>query len=156
MRYRVEKILDGFSVCFRQWEAEHSHCQFLHGYAIYFKLHFQAYTLDSYNWVWDFAWLKHPENQIDGRQVKAWFAYMFDHTVLIAENDPKLALIKQLSENGVIQLRIMPEVSCERIAQYVLEKVGALIAEQTQLRVKLSRVDVFEHPNNCASAEILE
>ena len=39
-RYKiVEKYLDGFSTCFRQWNATHSHCRFLHGYAISFRLH---------------------------------------------------------------------------------------------------------------------
>lgn len=154
MKYKVEKILDGYSICFRQWEAAHSHCHFLHGYAIYFKLYFESEQLDSYNWVWDFAWMKHPDNKIDGLQVKDWFSYMFDHTVIVAEDDPKIAEFKRLGEQGVIQLRTLPVLSCERIAAYVLNQVGKLVSEQTQGRVMLRRVDVFEHNKNCASAEI--
>ena len=40
MIYKSTKIIDGFSTCFRQWKATHSHCQYLHGYSISFKLIF--------------------------------------------------------------------------------------------------------------------
>ena len=154
MKYKVEKILDGFSVCFRQWEAIHSHCQYLHGYAIYFKLYFETNQLDSYNWVWDFAWLKQPQNKIEGMQVKQWFKYMFDHTVIVAENDPEIEQFKQLAEKNIIQLRTLPTLSCERLAELILKKVGDLVSNCTSNNVQLTRVDVFEHSKNCASAMI--
>ena len=153
MKYQVEKILDGYSVCFRQWQARHSHCCYLHGYALYFKLCFEARTLDEHQWVWDFAWLKNCAHKIEGRQASDWFAYMFDHTVLAAEDDPELASFQDWHRRGLIQLRVLPEVSCERIAGLILDKVGNLVARASDSRVRLRRVAVYEHEKNCALAE---
>ncbi|MDA7742282.1 6-carboxytetrahydropterin synthase [Francisellaceae bacterium] len=154
MIYRVEKVLDGFSICFRQWQATHSHCHFLHGYAISFKLHFQTEDLDTYNWVWDFGWLKNPDYKIDGMTAKDWFSYMFDHTTIIAEDDPHFDKFKSLEAEGILQLRVVPQQSCEKMAEFVLQKVGTLVTEFSNGRVQLNKVDVFEHDKNAASCEI--
>ena len=36
------KVFDGFSCCFRQWKATTTHCQFLHGYGVSFKVWFEG------------------------------------------------------------------------------------------------------------------
>ena len=154
MIYRVEKYLDGFSTCFRQWNAEHSHCRFLHGYAISFRLHFSAKTLDKHNWVWDFGWLKDKQFLIDGMTTKEWFSYMFDHTVVLSEKDPALESFKALETQGLLQLRTLPYFSCEGIAEYVLNKLGAMITTHSQNRVSLFRVDVLENNKNLGAVEI--
>ena len=51
--FKSTKLFDGYSVAFRQWRAKHSHCQYLHGYAMKFKVTFMG-QLDSLNWVCDF------------------------------------------------------------------------------------------------------
>lgn len=78
----------GLSCCFRQWRATHSHCSTLHGYSLGFKFIWESETLDSRNWVFDFGGMK---------PIKDWLDYMFDHTILVAEDDPALELFKQLS-----------------------------------------------------------
>ena len=40
-RFESQKVFDGYSACFRQWKAEGTHCKFLHGYAVSFKLGFR-------------------------------------------------------------------------------------------------------------------
>ena len=85
--YRSTKLFDGFSCCFRQWKAEKTHCKFLHGYGISFRVTFEG-KLDHRNWVWDFGGMKRAETLIDGLQPKAWMDYMFDHTVIVAIDDP--------------------------------------------------------------------
>jgi 6-pyruvoyltetrahydropterin/6-carboxytetrahydropterin synthase len=52
--FRSTKIFDGYSTVFRQWKADGTHCQFLHGYGISFKVWFEG-ELDGRNWVWDFG-----------------------------------------------------------------------------------------------------
>ena len=42
------KIFDGYSTAFRQWRATHSHCQYIHGYALKFKVWFEG-ELDEKN-----------------------------------------------------------------------------------------------------------
>jgi 6-pyruvoyltetrahydropterin/6-carboxytetrahydropterin synthase len=53
-RFVSSKVFDGFSTCFRQWKATDTHCRFLHGYGISFKIWFEG-GLDHRNWVWDFG-----------------------------------------------------------------------------------------------------
>ena len=37
--YNSTKLFKGYST-FRQWRAKHSHCQYIHGYAMEFKVTF--------------------------------------------------------------------------------------------------------------------
>ena len=41
-KYQSTKLFDGFSCCFRQWKAETTHCRFLHGYGISFRVTFEG------------------------------------------------------------------------------------------------------------------
>ena len=43
------KVFDGFSCVFRQWKADGTHCRFLHGYGVSFKVWFEG-ELDERNW----------------------------------------------------------------------------------------------------------
>ena len=36
--YKSTKLFDGYSVAFFKWRAKHSHCQYVHGYAMKFKV----------------------------------------------------------------------------------------------------------------------
>ena len=55
--YKSTKLFDGFSCCFRQWKAETTHCKYLHGYGVSFRVTFDG-RLDHRNWVWDFGGMK--------------------------------------------------------------------------------------------------
>ena len=153
MIYYVEKYLDGFSVCFRQFKSN-SHCRFLHGYGIAFRLHFRSYELNECSWVWDFGWLKDTRFKIEGMSVKEWFSHMFDHTVVIAETDPYLSTFKDLYQKGLIQLRIIPIFSCEALGEYILNKLNTLIMTASNRRVTLYKVDVIENNKNVAKVEM--
>ena len=37
-KFQSTKLFDGFSCVFRQWRAEDTHCKYLHGYAISFRI----------------------------------------------------------------------------------------------------------------------
>ena len=56
-KFQSSKVFDGFSTVFRQWKAKETHCRFLHGYGISFKVYFEG-ELDEKNWVWDFGGMK--------------------------------------------------------------------------------------------------
>ena len=51
-KFQSTKLFDGYSTCFRQWQAEGTHCKFLHGYAVSFRVWFEG-DLDHRNWVFD-------------------------------------------------------------------------------------------------------
>ena len=108
--FQSTKLFDGFSCVFRQWKAEGTHCKFLHGYGVSFKVWFEG-ELDERNWVWDFGGMKRAKGTIDGMNPKAWMDYMFDHTMLIAEDDPFIKAFQEMQTAGVAQIRILPAAS---------------------------------------------
>ena len=40
--FKSTKLFDGYSTCFRQWRADGTHCKFLHGYAVSFRVWFEG------------------------------------------------------------------------------------------------------------------
>jgi 6-pyruvoyltetrahydropterin/6-carboxytetrahydropterin synthase len=76
--------------------------------------------------------------------------YMFDHTTIIAEDDPLLSYFKAMDEIGLIQLRIIPATGAEQFAKYIYEKLNPFIQEETQGRVKITKVEFMEHNKNTA------
>ena len=149
-KYQSTKLFDGFSTVFRQWAAEGTHCRFLHGYDIEFRLTFEG-ELDHRNWVWDFGGMKRAKGTIDGMNPKAWMDYMFDHTMIIAPNDPEIDNFRDMDARGVVQLRVLNgSVGAERFAQFIYEKINPFLLEETNGRVKLAQVEFFENKRNSA------
>lgn len=126
----------GLSCCFRQWRSTHSHCSLLHGYSIGIKLIFESETLDDRNWVMDFGGLK---------AFKEWSEYMFDHTIVVAEDDPHLEYFQKMNamitigpkfdpdskkpnERGALcDLRIVEGVGCEKFAELAFKKMEEIL-----------------------------
>lgn len=157
----------GLSCCFRQWKSTHSHCSTLHGYSIGIKLTFECSDLDERNWVMDFGGLK---------EFKKWTEYMFDHTLIVAEDDPFIDTFRTLAglqsdqsrdprsniahERGaIVDLRVVPGVGCERFAQLAYEQMDKILTKhrenETLLNptVRVKSVEVFEHGANSAIYE---
>ena len=145
----------GLSCCFRQWRSTHSHCSLLHGYSIGIKLIFESETLDDRNWVMDFGGLK---------AFKEWSEYMFDHTLVIAQDDPHLDMFQKMAslglqdKGGVCDLRIVPAVGCEMFAKMAYDKMTELLASGNMRypvnpNVRVKSVEVFEHDANSAIYE---
>jgi 6-pyruvoyltetrahydropterin/6-carboxytetrahydropterin synthase len=151
-KFQSTKLFDGFSTCFRQWRANGTHCKFIHGYGISFRLWFEG-ELDEKNWVWDFGGMKRAKGTIDGMSPKEWMDYMFDHTLLVADDDPfKEAFIK-MGESGAAQVRILPATGAERFAEFIFNKVNDFVNKETEGRVRVTRVEFKEHEKNTAIYE---
>jgi 6-pyruvoyltetrahydropterin/6-carboxytetrahydropterin synthase len=149
-KFKSTKIFDGFSTVFRQWKANETHCSFLHGYGISFKITFEG-ELDERNWVWDFGGMKRAKNTIGGMNPKMWMDHMFDHTTIIAEDDPHLNFFEGMHVKGIIQLRIIPATGAEQFAKYIYDKVNEFVLEETNNRVRVTQVEFSEHNKNSAS-----
>ena len=147
--YKSRKKFDGFSTCFRQWRANTTHCQYLHGYDVEFEVTFEG-DLDHRNWVWDFGGMKRAKNLIEGRQPKEWMEYMFDHTVVVAEDDPAMSDFVDLDARGIIQLRVIPAVGAEKFAEYLYHKLNDFVQLETEGRVKVVKVKFMENHKNSA------
>jgi 6-pyruvoyltetrahydropterin/6-carboxytetrahydropterin synthase len=151
-RFQSTKLFDGFSTVFRQWRAEGTHCKFLHGYGVSFRVWFEG-ELDERNWVWDFGGMKRAKGNIDGMNPKAWMDYMFDHTTIVATDDPGIGGFRTMNELGIIQLREIEAVGAEQFAKYIYEKLNKFVQEETNGRVSVVRVEFMEHNKNTAIYE---
>ena len=149
-KFQSTKLFDGYSTCFRQWKAEDTHCKFLHGYAVSFRVWFEG-ELDHRNWVWDFGGMKRAKGNISGMSPKAYFDYLLDHTTIVANDDPYLENFKKMDDDGIIQLRILESTGCERFAEYLYNTINNFLYTETQGRVKAAKVEVYEHERNSAS-----
>jgi 6-pyruvoyltetrahydropterin/6-carboxytetrahydropterin synthase len=151
-KFQSTKLFDGFSCVFRQWKAEGTHCRFLHGYGVSFRVWFEG-ELDERNWVWDFGGMKRAKGNIDGKNPKEWMDYMFDHTTIIATDDPGIGGFRTMNDLGIIQLRELEAVGAEQFAKYVFEKLNTFVQEETSGRVSVVRVEFMEHAKNTAIYE---
>ena len=148
-KFQSSKVFDGFSTVFRQWKAVTTHCRFVHGYGISFKVYFEG-DLDERNWVWDFGGMKRAKTQIDGKSPKEWMDYMFDHTLIVAEDDPFIKAFQQMEEAGVAQVRIIPATGAEKFAEYIYNKLNEFVDTETEGRVRVTKVKFMEHGKNAA------
>ena len=64
------------------------------------------------------------KGKIDGKNPKEWFDFMFDHTVLIAEDDPFVKAFDQMASSGVAQVRIVPATGAEQFSKLIYDKVN--------------------------------
>ena len=146
MRYISTKIIPMGSTAFRQWRAD-SHCKLIHGYRLQCKLWFTAEELDDKNWIYDFGGCKEIKNILEKQ---------YEHTTVVAADDPELDTFKLMSEKGMIDLRIAEKgVGIERTAEWVYENANKFVTEQTNNRVRIIKVEVWEHEGNSAIYEEL-
>tara|TARA_R100001594_G_C3972404_1_gene248089 strand:- start:123 stop:770 length:648 start_codon:yes stop_codon:yes gene_type:complete len=141
--YTSSKQIELGSAAFRQWKASHSHCKYLHGYQLKAKFTFGCKSLDDRNWCVDFGGLD---------DLKKTLRDQFDHTTIVAGDDPELDTFKSLNEKGIIQLRIMDGgVGVERFAEWVFKTADTYIDEATEGRCFVINVTITEHDDNWAS-----
>jgi 6-pyruvoyltetrahydropterin/6-carboxytetrahydropterin synthase len=138
--FKSTKRFTGFPCTHRQWRAE-SHCRFVHGYSRQFYFEFAANELTPEGWVVDFGGLK---------ELKMWLEHMFDHTFLIAQDDPHLEDFKKLDAQGVVQLRVMPNPGMEGTALYVYQEATKILKSISGDRAWITLVEVSENEKNSA------
>tara|TARA_R110000824_G_scaffold111857_1_gene260661 strand:+ start:6394 stop:6840 length:447 start_codon:yes stop_codon:yes gene_type:complete len=130
----------GLSCCFRQWKAI-SHCRLLHGYSLSFAFMFRCNDLDDRHWVYDFGGLG---------WLKDFLSEHFDHTMVIAADDPELESLSTLQDKGLCRLLILPAVGCEKFAEFVYKFAAPKVYSETAGRTRLMNVEVREHGSNSA------
>ena len=142
MSHTSSKLIELGSTAFRQPRAE-SHCRYIHGYQLKAEVTFACNELDGNNWVFDFGGLK---------DLKHIYKTQFDHTLVVASDDPEIELLKELNVRGLAQLRIMTGgVGIERFAEWCFKTADSFVDEATNGRVWVESVTVYEHEDNFAS-----
>ena len=139
--YTSSKTYDNLPCCHRAWRHA-GHCRLIHGYSRSYTFHFACSALSPEGFVVDYGALG---------ELKAWLEEMFDHTTLIAADDPDLPLFTQLHERGIIDMRVMEGTSMEAGARIVWEKADALIRAQSDGRAWCTRVEARENDKNGAT-----
>ena len=140
MKYQVIKTYGnetGHSCAFRQWKAD-SHCKLIHGYALGFEITFEATELDERNWVIDFG---------DLGILKQYLKETFDHTCIVAIDDPLMLSFVKMGQQNLINLKVMDNVGCEAFAENVFD---FCYEKFSSMRVDIKSVRVFEHGSNSA------
>jgi 6-pyruvoyltetrahydropterin/6-carboxytetrahydropterin synthase len=84
------------------------------------------------------------------KEVRKALRYQFDHTTLIAEDDPERDLFELLADRGVIDLRIMETTGMEGSVAWVFDTAERIAALATGGRVWVSRIEAYESRNTWA------
>ncbi len=135
----------GYSIAYRQHKAD-SHCKFIHGYSLAFDFEFESEELDVRNWVCDFGGFSTLKDFLDEH---------FDHTLLVAQDDPWLAHFNILNSVGLAQVREVEKTGCEGLAEYLFWWINEVWMEDNGYapRVFCRSVRVWETPSNSAMVE---
>jgi 6-pyruvoyltetrahydropterin/6-carboxytetrahydropterin synthase len=151
MSYQSTKVLNLGSCAFRQPNAafnrqdagkNSARCSKLHGYRLKAKFWFGCSELDDKNWVQDFGGFG---------PIKELFEHQFDHTTCLDASDPLLHLFKEIENQGGLDLRVMPNgTGIERIAEFCYVNMQEFVNKQSNGRVWVNKVEVFEHEDNSA------
>lgn len=131
-------------VAYRQWRAD-SHCNLIHGYALSFHFEFEADTLDARNWVMDFGGLK---------PLKGLLEDWFDHTLLVAHDDPQREQLMRLGDLGLAKITEVEKTGCEGLADFLYEYINTIFlptyGKEFAERVWCCKVEVRETDSNMA------
>lgn len=144
----TKEYVDAFPCAYRQHRAD-SHCNKIHGYAFSMKFYFGTNNLDVRNWCADYGGLK---------ELKKILETQFDHTLLVAEDDPELGVYKDLQKRGLANLTILPKLGCEGLADMLYEFVNTIYIPEMwgqgeSERLWCYRVEVRETQANMAFRE---
>lgn len=129
-------------VAYRQWRAD-SHCNQIHGYALSFYFEFSSNELDVRNWVVDFGSL---------RSLKGLLEEWFDHTLLVASDDPHYEALYKLQDLGIAKITEVERTGCEGLADFLYQYINTYWLKDNGYadRVWCTKVEVRETDSNMA------
>jgi 6-pyruvoyl-tetrahydropterin synthase len=85
------------------------------------------------------------------KEIKDFLKNWFDHTFLVAKDDPYLNEFMKLEDCGVIKLRILENPSIEGTAEFVAQTSQKILDKITGDRsVRIESVEVIENHKNSA------
>ncbi|WP_081283156.1 6-carboxytetrahydropterin synthase [Mycobacterium asiaticum] len=138
-KFHLRKRFSDLACCHRSWSGAGKNF-FLHGYEQRFEIEFACAELDpDTGMVVDADCLE---------QVRNALRRQFDHTTLIAAEDPQRDLFELLAAQGAIDLRVMHCPGMEASAAWVFDTVERIVAKASGGRVWVSRVEARENRNN--------
>lgn len=139
MNFYSTKSFWNYPCAHTQWKHD-GICKLVHGYSRSFHFKFGCKERDKCGFVVDFGDLKEVKSHLD---------YMFDHTLLLAKDDPDIQFFKDLEDRGRAAIRILPYgVGMEDTAQYLCEYMDGFLRKKTKGRCWVTMVEVRENDKN--------
>ena len=134
---------------FAHRQHKHSgHCRFIHGHNWTFTFEFACDRDNGQGFVIDFGRLK---------WLKTWLEKHFDHTCVLNHDDPLVGQFHSVGGDDAWDITVVPDASCEGIAQFVFEQVNALLASDQVLEgedvgrgIRVVSLVVYEDSKNSA------
>jgi 6-pyruvoyltetrahydropterin/6-carboxytetrahydropterin synthase len=95
-------------------------------------------------WVVDFGSLKPLKAKLD-----EWF----DHTCLVAQDDPEFATFQMLHDKKMIKMVVVEKTGCEGLSEWLYQYIDEIWMKDNGYadRCRISKVEVRETPSNAAS-----
>lgn len=128
------------------------HCALIHGHNWSFEFTFGCDKLDECGFVVDFGDLK---------WLGTWLKEEFDHKLVLNTDDPALGYLRDTLVNAMpitdgvpgpfAAITVVPNCGAEGLASYIFTTVDHLLAAETNDRVQLVAVKVFEDSKNTAT-----
>lgn len=141
-RFHMREQFDSLPCCHRSWTKAGKRF-FLHGYERAFQIEFACAQTDPGTGL-----VLDPDVV---EEIRSALRKQFDHTTLIAADDPERDLFELLAERGVIDLRIMDSTGMERSAAWVFDTVEGIVVRATQGRVWVSQIKARESHSNAVT-----
>ena len=147
---------EGLSICYRQWRADRKSgksdgslysrdeipgCNALHGYALGIYIEFECETLDARNWVVDFGGLQ---------PLKQFIKECFDHTMLVASDDPQFDTLKNLHDLGLAKMVEVEATGCEALSKFLYDYINEIFLDDhyPNSDIHCRKVKIQETPSN--------
>jgi hypothetical protein len=81
---------------------------------------------------------------------------MFDHTYLVARDDPEMETVQMLNDKGLIDMRVVKATGCERFAEMAFDEAERIVNDISNGRCWVQKVTVKEHDANSATCELAD
>jgi 6-pyruvoyltetrahydropterin/6-carboxytetrahydropterin synthase len=113
------------------------------------KFYFGTDNLDVRNWAADYGGLK---------ELKQILESQFDHTLLVAQDDPHIEMYHELERLKLAKLTVLPRLGCEGLADMLYKFVNGVYIPDNwgpgeAERLWCYRVEVRETQSNMAYRE---
>lgn len=129
-------------VAYHQWRDD-GNCRLIHGYALSFYFEFESDLVDHRNWVVDFGGL---------RPLKDLLEDWFDHTLLVASDDPNRDALIHLGDLGIAKIVEVEATGCEALADFLYKYINSGFLQEIGFPkdVWCSKVQIHETQKNSA------
>jgi len=125
------------------------HCAWLHGHNWSFKFTFESHEVDENGFIVDFGKLQFIKDILN----------KFDHALVIPDYDPKLETFRDLHQQGLCNLIVLPDASCEGLVKYFLLEVNETLQREFEAgrlphEVFCTQLEIWEDEKNSTSATL--